>query len=1015
MLVALALMAVIAALLSGLKTKLSISALVFPIAYANGLKGIASALVALKDLTDAQLGNGLFALLVALSVMAVIAEVLSGLKTKLSISALAFPIAYANGLKGIAKAIVALKDLTDAQLGNGLLALLVALSVMAIIAVVLSGLKTKLSISALAFPIAYANGLLLISKAILNLKGLTEQELLDGMLALMSPLVLMGIIAIVLSGLKTKLDPTILALPIAFATGLLILAVAIKLVGSMAQDDLLQGVVAMLATMIVMGAIITVMSNFSEPLHKIADVLLHFAVSAAIIAVAFGIISVSLIALAFAIGMFEGVDVEQVGVALLALAGAMTILVIAANALTKAGVGLIFLGTAFIMIAVGVYVLVEALVLLANNFDKIGEMIPKIGNAIVTGLASFLQGFVNFIISYLPLILVAGMAIMTALGSGIAIGIPLMPVLIGALLLAGLAAIFSNWDTISKAGASVAEGIGNGIMSAASWVVDKVKSLGDSIVTTFKNVLGINSPSLVMALAGLDIDAGLGQGITGGSSLATDAAALLGDNTKNSVLGGLFNDGKLKDAGFTLDSILAGGINQNSDEVTNAVDDMSIASYDALVDKYGADGAAAKLAGEMPEGMAENIENNSGELLNSITGLSDTSYEELMKQFGIDGDLASLGGELPEGIADNIDLNSFEVPDSINSMLGEAGGSIDYSSFEDSGQTVTTRLAEGIEFSGDAVTEALTGVIEDAASAINDSSDLWEEAGENITSSLSSNVESAADSVKNNTSNSWKATGRDFINKVITGMYDNRLKLSVRAKEVSREAANNAKTTRTEWIKVGSALSDGLASGVRNHAGKVIAAAESAAKQAYEAAKRKLGVKSPSRVFAELGKYVDLGLAKGILDNARSITVSTESAIGNVISTAEQALAPVADLLSSDIIDDPVIRPVMDLSEIQNGANQLYSMMDEAERYTLNGNVDLATDTFRSVDRDQTRKRKAEDDNSKALVSAITALKDLVNTPRNTYVIDGITYDDGSNVSDAIRTLVRAAKVGGRA
>ena len=46
------------------------------------------------------------------------------------------------------------------------------------------------------------------------------------------------------------------------------------------------------------------------------------------------------------------------------------------------------------------------------------------------------------------------------------------------------------------------------------------------------------------------------------------------------------------------------------------------------------------------------------------------------------------------------------------------------------------------------------------------------------------------------------------------------------------------------------------------------------------------------------------------------------------------------------------------------------------------------------------------------VVYAINKLrKDLSGIDRSSYVIEGITYDDGSNVADAIKTLVRAAKM----
>jgi hypothetical protein len=46
------------------------------------------------------------------------------------------------------------------------------------------------------------------------------------------------------------------------------------------------------------------------------------------------------------------------------------------------------------------------------------------------------------------------------------------------------------------------------------------------------------------------------------------------------------------------------------------------------------------------------------------------------------------------------------------------------------------------------------------------------------------------------------------------------------------------------------------------------------------------------------------------------------------------------------------------------------------------------------------------------VVDAINTLrKDLSGIGNTTYHIDGITYDDGSNISEAIRTLVHAARV----
>ena len=45
------------------------------------------------------------------------------------------------------------------------------------------------------------------------------------------------------------------------------------------------------------------------------------------------------------------------------------------------------------------------------------------------------------------------------------------------------------------------------------------------------------------------------------------------------------------------------------------------------------------------------------------------------------------------------------------------------------------------------------------------------------------------------------------------------------------------------------------------------------------------------------------------------------------------------------------------------------------------------------------------------VISAIKDLKDGLNTNGPSYTINGITYDDGSNVTNAVEALVRAARI----
>lgn len=63
---------------------------------------------------------------------------------------------------------------------------------------------------------------------------------------------------------------------------------------------------------------------------------------------------------------------------------------------------------------------------------------------------------------------------------------------------------------------------------------------------------------------------------------------------------------------------------------------------------------------------------------------------------------------------------------------------------------------------------------------------------------------------------------------------------------------------------VGVHISGGVAQGIRDNAATVASAMNLVVTQVIDGAKRKLGIKSPSRVFAEIGKQIVEGLAKGV-------------------------------------------------------------------------------------------------------------------------------------------------------
>lgn len=94
------------------------------------------------------------------------------------------------------------------------------------------------------------------------------------------------------------------------------------------------------------------------------------------------------------------------------------------------------------------------------------------------------------------------------------------------------------------------------------------------------------------------------------------------------------------------------------------------------------------------------------------------------------------------------------------------------------------------------------------------------------------------------------------------------------------------------------------------------------------AAKEELDEHSPSRVFAEIGRYIDEGLIVGIDKYARKVNDATKDMAGGAVDTMKDSLKAFGDI-DLEEMQDPVIKPVLDLSEIQNGANSINNLLSD--------------------------------------------------------------------------------------
>ena len=130
---------------------------------------------------------------------------------------------------------------------------------------------------------------------------------------------------------------------------------------------------------------------------------------------------------------------------------------------------------------------------------------------------------------------------------------------------------------------------------------------------------------------------------------------------------------------------------------------------------------------------------------------------------------------------------------------------------------------------------------------------------------------------------------------------------------------------------------------------------ENAGNATSEGYRDALEIHSPSKVFARLGGYVVDGLTNGLNDNTGAIRNSAISMMNDTVTAAKSVID------NANMDDDIVIRPVMDLSNIQSGVSNISSLMSNVNGTEMSMTGKLAS----SITKDNKRasKRASESKN----------------------------------------------------
>lgn len=150
---------------------------------------------------------------------------------------------------------------------------------------------------------------------------------------------------------------------------------------------------------------------------------------------------------------------------------------------------------------------------------------------------------------------------------------------------------------------------------------------------------------------------------------------------------------------------------------------------------------------------------------------------------------------------------------------------------------------------------------------------------------------------------------------------------------LGRTGASGASGTRGEYDRAGGYVAAGFNANIASGYAKGLAAAKGAelARSALNAIKSTIKAASPSKVTLQYGKWVSEGFAIGIGRFTKYAERSGASLGQKTLDALSVSADAINDYTNLDYDIDPTIRPVLDLSEIQNGLNRMDGMLHRAD------------------------------------------------------------------------------------
>lgn len=197
----------------------------------------------------------------------------------------------------------------------------------------------------------------------------------------------------------------------------------------------------------------------------------------------------------------------------------------------------------------------------------------------------------------------------------------------------------------------------------------------------------------------------------------------------------------------------------------------------------------------------------------------------------------------------------------------------------------------------------------------------------------------------------FKTAGADLLKSLSSGVSGQTNTVKNQFSTLLSNCIATVRSYYSQFQSAGRYLAVGIANGISANSGSASAAARSLAGNAAKASARRLEEKSPSKVGYKIGDYFGIGFTNGITDNIRNAGISSDALAESATKGLSNAVSKIATLIDSGIDTNPTIRPVLDLTEIQNGSAAMADLMSTLSGRPVEGTVSIAAKTASSMNR----------------------------------------------------------------